>query len=108
MAKRVTESLVDDIDGSAASTTIRFAVDGTEYEMDLNDRNAEEFHEHMAPYISAARRVGGGRQSRGARSGVSRSTSTSSNGSSPDPKACAPGPSPTASRSASGVASRRR
>lgn len=80
MAKRVTESLIDDIDGGPADTTIRFAVDGTEYELDLSDKNAEEFHENLAPYISAARRVGG-RQSRG------RSAKSASNGSGPDPKA---------------------
>ena len=84
MAKRVTESLIDDIDGSEATSTVRFGVDGTEYEIDLSDENAEEFHEVMAPYISAARRVGGGRQSRG--SGRSASRSADSNGSSPDPK----------------------
>lgn len=64
MAKRVTESLVDDIDGSEAQGTLHFAVEGAQYEIDLSDKNAEEFHEVLAPYISAARRVGG-RQSRG-------------------------------------------
>ena len=59
MAKRVTEHLVDDIDGSEAAETIRFAVDGTEYEIDLSESNASEFHDAFAPYISAARRLGG-------------------------------------------------
>ena len=49
MAKRVTEHLVDDIDGSEAAETIRFAVDGTEYEIDLSERNASEFHDAFAP-----------------------------------------------------------
>ena len=85
MAKRVTEHLVDDIDGSEAAQTIRFAVDGTEYEIDLSDKNADDFHEVMAPYISAARRVGGGRQSRGTARSASR-TGASTNGTAPDPK----------------------
>lgn len=82
MAKRVTETIVDDIDGSGAAGTVRFAVQGTEYEIDLSEKNAEEFHETLAPYISAARRVGG-RQSRASGRSASRS---SSNGSAPDPK----------------------
>ena len=79
MAKRVTESLVDDIDGGEAQGTLHFAVEGAQYEIDLSDKNAEEFHEILAPYISAARRVGG-RQSKGSDRGAARS------GSGVDPK----------------------
>ncbi len=86
MAKRFTESLIDDIDASAAATTVRFAVDGAEYEINLSEKNAEEFHEVMAPYISAARRAGGGRQSRGSARSAGRSSASSNGSSSPDPK----------------------
>jgi hypothetical protein len=84
MAKRVTESLVDDLDGSEAAETLRFSIDGADYEIDLSENNASEFHDAFAPYISAARRVGG-RQGRGGGRGGSRGSS-GSNGSSPDPK----------------------
>ncbi len=49
MAKRVTESLVDDIDGSEAHGTLHFAVEGTQYEIDLSEKNTEEFHEALLP-----------------------------------------------------------
>ncbi len=81
MAKRVTESLVDDIDGSEAHGTLHFAVEGTQYEIDLSEKNTEEFHEALAPYISAARRSGG-RQSKAS----TRSTARNASGSGVDPK----------------------
>ena len=41
MQKTVVE-LVDDIDGSPATETIRFALDSVEYTIDLSGRNAEK------------------------------------------------------------------
>ena len=35
----------DDLDGSAADSTIRFGLDGAEYEIDLNDEHANTFRE---------------------------------------------------------------
>ena len=40
MAQRVNIVLVDDIDGSEATETVSFGLDGTSYEIDLNDKNA--------------------------------------------------------------------
>ena len=36
MAQKITTLFIDDIDGGAAEGTVRFALDGTEYEIDLN------------------------------------------------------------------------
>ena len=36
MAKRTIHMLVDDIDGGEADETVRFAVDGVQYEIDLS------------------------------------------------------------------------
>ncbi len=67
MAQKVHIVLEDDIDGSEASETIAFAVDGVGYEIDLNDKNAAALREALAPYIGhgrkAARTKAGGRQS---------------------------------------------
>jgi hypothetical protein len=61
MAQKVITSLVDDLDGSEASETIVFALDGKTYEIDLTDAHASELREKLAPYLGAARKTGGGR-----------------------------------------------
>lgn len=66
MAQFVTTSLIDDLDGSVASQTVSFAVDGKVYEIDLNDRHADQLRELLAPYVATGRRVGGA-PARGAR-----------------------------------------
>jgi hypothetical protein len=58
MAKQTLVSLVDDIDGSKASTTVAFAWDGKSYEIDLSKRNAAAFEKAVTPYLKAARRAG--------------------------------------------------
>jgi hypothetical protein len=57
MARSVRVHLTDDLDGSAAAETVRFAVDGIDYEIDLNDANAEALRRTAAPYIVAGRRI---------------------------------------------------
>ncbi|MGW5238151.1 histone-like nucleoid-structuring protein Lsr2 [Monashia sp. NPDC004114] len=64
MAQQVITKLVDDIDGkeiTQGGETVRFAVDGVSYEIDLNDRNAKKLRESLAPYMDHARRVRGSR-----------------------------------------------
>ncbi|HEY1002921.1 MAG TPA: Lsr2 family protein [Streptosporangiaceae bacterium] len=56
MAQKVQTLFVDDIDGSAAEGTIRFGLDGTDYEIDLNTGHAQALRDALAPYIGAARR----------------------------------------------------
>ena len=59
MAQKIQTLFIDDLDGSAAEGTLRFGLDGTEYEIDLNEKHAEALREALARYVSAARRVSG-------------------------------------------------
>jgi Lsr2 len=59
MAKRVIIWLEDDLDGSEASESITFSLDGVEYEIDLNDAHANELREALSKYTAAARKSGG-------------------------------------------------
>jgi hypothetical protein len=61
MAQKVITTLEDDLDGSEASQTVLFGLDGKSYEIDLNDEHNAELREALAPYIGKGRRVGGGR-----------------------------------------------
>ena len=69
MAQKVQTLFVDDLDGSQAEGTVRFGLDGTDYEIDLNAKHAQALREALAPYMGAARRPGSGarRPARGAR-----------------------------------------
>ena len=58
MRKEITDvQLIDDIDGSPATTTIEFSVGGKNYIIDLSEQHAAEFNEALAPYIEHARRA---------------------------------------------------
>ncbi len=57
MAQKVLVSLTDDMDGSDATATVPFALDGTAYEIDLNDKNAAKLRKALEPYVAKARRV---------------------------------------------------
>lgn len=65
VATKTTTVLIDDLTGEPADTTVRFALDGREYELDLTARNAEELRSTLSRYVQAARKVSGGH--RGAR-----------------------------------------
>ena len=54
MAQKVQTLFVDDLDGSEAEGTVRFGLDGTEYEIDLN---AQQLRDALARYVAAGRRV---------------------------------------------------
>ncbi len=60
MQKTVVE-LVDDVDGSPATETIRFALDSVEYSIDLSGRNAEKLRGDMEKWVKAAQKIGGRR-----------------------------------------------
>jgi len=68
VAQKVQTLFVDDIDGSDADGTVRFGLDGTDYEIDLNSGHAQALRDVLAGYISAGRRAAGGAR-RPARSG---------------------------------------
>jgi hypothetical protein len=68
MARETITRLVDDVDGSAASRTVRFSWQGVSYEIDLSDEHSREFDRAVEPYLQAARRVtGAARKSAGRR-----------------------------------------
>jgi hypothetical protein len=48
---------VDDLDGSKGAETLRFGLDGAEYEIDLKGGNAKKFRKAVGPYAAVARRV---------------------------------------------------
>jgi hypothetical protein len=58
MAQKVTVILEDDLTGGPAKHTVRFAFDGTDYEIDLNAKNAAAFGKQLAPYLEHARKAG--------------------------------------------------
>lgn len=64
MAQKIHIVLEDDIDGGEASETVTFGLDGTSYEIDLNDVNAARLRDALASYVGNGRKVSG---SRGAR-----------------------------------------
>jgi Ser/Thr protein kinase RdoA (MazF antagonist) len=51
--------LEDDIDGSEATQSLSFSLDGTEYEIDLNSAHANELREALARFTQAARKTSG-------------------------------------------------
>ncbi|HWE90329.1 MAG TPA: Lsr2 family protein [Pseudonocardiaceae bacterium] len=72
MARKVLVRLVDDLDGQPGEdvSTVTFALDRVNYEIDLNAENATTLREALADYVAVARRTGG-RIKRGAASGRS-------------------------------------
>lgn len=60
MARREIIELLDDLDGSKANETVRFAIDGTLYEIDLSERNASRLRKALGDFVASARRVRAG------------------------------------------------
>jgi hypothetical protein len=59
VAQKIRFFFVDDLDGSKAEGTVRFGLDGTEYEIDLNAGHAEQLRMALSRYAGAARKVTG-------------------------------------------------
>ncbi len=57
MAKQTITKLIDDIDGSAADETVKFALDTDLLEIDLSDKNAKKLRTLLAPYVEKGRRA---------------------------------------------------
>ncbi|KNC19986.1 hypothetical protein AC792_03060 [Arthrobacter sp. RIT-PI-e] len=75
MAQKVHVHLVDDLNGEDAHETVRFGLDGTEYEIDLTGDNAHNLRSTLGEYVDKARKARtGGRKSQGGQ----KSTSTAS------------------------------
>ena len=62
MARKVVVELVDDIDETVFGEdgeSIRYGLDGVEYQIDLKDEHATEFRQVLEYYIAHSTRVGG-------------------------------------------------
>ena len=59
MAQKIQTLFIDDIDGGGADGTVRFALDGTEYEIDLSSEHNEELRAALGTYVAHARKVSG-------------------------------------------------
>jgi hypothetical protein len=75
MAQKITVELEDDLDGGPADQTVRFGLDGADYEIDLNTRNAAAFRAQLAPFTERARGAGRGPRSAPGRSASGRERS---------------------------------
>ena len=79
MARQTIELLIDDLDGSrlgeGEGDTVTFALQGSEYSIDLSSQHIDELNEALAKYVAAAQKIGGRRTS------ASTAASRSNNGS---------------------------
>lgn len=63
MAQQVVVNMMDDIDGGPAASTVRFALEGIEYDIDLSTVNAERLRASLAEFVEHGRRVRGKKKS---------------------------------------------
>ncbi|SRR5712691_8178607 len=61
MATKIIIAPEDDLDGGPADETVRFAVGGTECEIDLNKKHAA-FRKQLAPFVEHDRKAGRGQR----------------------------------------------
>ena len=60
VARREIVVLEDDLEGGKADETVKFSLDGVQYEIDLSDKNAKKLRDAVAQYVANARRVSRG------------------------------------------------
>jgi hypothetical protein len=60
VAQRTEIVFTDDLDGGPADETVRFGIDGTQYEIDLSKVHAGELRSVLQPFVASARRVTSG------------------------------------------------
>jgi hypothetical protein len=75
MAQKVQVLLVDDLDGSEATETVPFGLDGASYEIDLSTGNAGKLRKELAHYVEHARKASAPSRRRRARTGPGRERS---------------------------------
>jgi hypothetical protein len=63
MAQKIQTLLIDDLDGGEAAGTVRFGLDGTEYEIDLSATHSDELRKALEQYLAHARRTVGAARS---------------------------------------------
>lgn len=59
MAQKIHTFLIDDIDGGEAEETVRFGLDGAEYEIDLSAKHHKELRDALGTYVAHARKLSG-------------------------------------------------
>ena len=59
MAQRIQTLLIDDLDGGEAAVTVRFGLDGAEYEIDLTSEHDDQLRKALQQFLAHARRTGG-------------------------------------------------
>jgi hypothetical protein len=57
VAQRTEIVFTDDLDGGPADETVRFGIDGTQYEIDLSKTHADQLRSALQPFVASARRV---------------------------------------------------
>jgi hypothetical protein len=57
MAQRVQVQLIDDLSGEPAAETVRFSLDGSNYEIDLTAEHAGELRGQLEQFVANARRI---------------------------------------------------
>jgi hypothetical protein len=65
MAKETITRLIDDLDKGEADETVRFGLDGVDYEIDLSAKNAAKLRQALEPFVAAGSKVSGRTAARG-------------------------------------------
>ncbi len=69
MAQKIQTLFIDDIDGGEAAGTVRFGLDGAEYEIDLSTKHDQELRAALGTYVAHARKLSGTARRAAARGG---------------------------------------
>ena len=72
MAKQTFTKVLDDISGEEGAETYSFSINGTEYSIDLSEKNAAKFEKALAPFVEKATKVGSRRRASAASSATGR------------------------------------
>jgi hypothetical protein len=72
VARRTIQVLTDDLDGGEAEETVKFGLDGVQYEIDLSSGNAAKIRDVLSPYVGAGRKIGRGGVVPGGRAAAAR------------------------------------
>lgn len=57
MSTRTIVELIDDVDGTPAVETVKYSLDGTHYEIDLSEKNAQALRSVQDVWINYSRKV---------------------------------------------------
>ena len=72
MAQKINIILTDDLDGGEATETVRFGLDGGQFEIDLSAENAQALRDSVRPFKDKARKVTPGASRRGSGNAAAR------------------------------------